>query len=266
MKLKKFISLLFAVTALSSLSACGNTEKSEKNEKDSKKIITETITADDENVETTETEEVTEIENDFYSNKVYNVGEDIPEDSYAINCTATEYGMDVVVFSSEEDYINFQNAEKFTNGEYRTAVETYAWADFYLENNETVYIKLNKGDLILLDDGKCEFNKYNTTDSNMLYSGIYVVGEDIASGHVDIKCLSEYLQVTLFENKEKYSEYHKSSRFTVGENSDAIDKFSESSDFIYSDNITSVHLQEGMILMIEDGFCEYSVDNGPDIN
>ncbi|MBQ8435431.1 MAG: hypothetical protein IJX24_05425 [Oscillospiraceae bacterium] len=265
MKLKKFIAMIFALSILTSLSACDDKKQATT---DSKDIASETVVAGDDKNETTEKEVETEISNkdDFYSNKVYNVGDDIPEDTYAINCTSTEYGMEVIVFSSKEDYTNFQNAEKITNGEYQAAIENHAWADFYLENNETAYIKLNKGNLILLDDGKCEFNKHDTSDSNTLYSGIYMVGEDINNGHVDIKCVSEYLQVTIFENKEKYLEYHKSSRFTVGEESEAIDKYSESSEFIYSDNMTSVHLQDGMVLMIDDGIGEYSTDDGPIVN
>lgn len=41
---------------------------------------------------------------------------------------------------------------------------------------------------ILLDDGMCEFNKHDTANSNALYSGIYVGGDDIAAGNMYVFC------------------------------------------------------------------------------
>lgn len=209
---------------------------------------------------------IDESEDEIYSNKVYYVGDDIPAGNYAINCTKSEYGMDVVIFASKKDYESFKNAEQFTVGEYRRAVETYAWASFYVKENEFAYIGLKSGNVILLDDGMCEFNKHDTRSSATVYSGIYVVGEDIVAETLNIKCTTNYLQVTVFENSNKYTAYHKADRFTVGEESDAIEKYSSSSDNIYKDDITSVNLKDGMILMIDDGIGEYSVDEGPVIN
>lgn len=122
------------------------------------------------------------------------------------------------------------------------------------------------GYIILLDNGKCEFSKYDITSSQTLYSGIYVVGEDIGGEKINIKCTSENLQVALFGNKDKYLEYHKSNRFTVGEESDAIEKYSDSTAFVYTDDSTFANLEPGMIMIIEDGVGEYSIDEGPVIN
>ncbi|MCC8046570.1 MAG: hypothetical protein LIP12_13925 [Clostridiales bacterium] len=212
-----------------------------------------------------ETENTTNSD-EMYSNTVYCVGEDIPADSYVITCTNTDYSMEVVVFSDETEYDDFLKAEKNTVGKYRNALEAYAWTNYYLYEDEQIYVNLKKGNILLLDDGMCEFSRYTTETSSILYSGLYIAGEDIVCEKMNIKCTSDYLTVTVFDNTEDYLAYHKTDRFTVGEESDAIAEYSASNDFIYNDYSTYVNLQEGMILMVEDGTGEYSVDAGPVIN
>ena len=251
--MKKLFVLLLATIIVLSLAACDSNSE--------KPIINNEVNST-ENVQkpnNTETEEI-------YSNKVYYVGDDIPAGNYAINCTKSEYGMDILVFESEQKFKDFQGAEQFTVGEYQTAVETHAWANFYVEENEFAYIGLKKGYVILLDDGMCEFNKYDANLSTTIYSGVYVVGEDIAAGNLNIKCTSDRMQVTVFETKDNYVSYHQTSRFTVGEESDAIEKYALSSDYIGKDKATSVNLKDGMILVVDNGIGEYSVDAGPVIN
>lgn len=251
--MKKLFVLLLATIIVLSLAACGSNSE--------KPIINNEVNST-ENVQkpnNTETEEI-------YSNKVYYVGDDIPAGNYAINCTNSEYGMDILVFESEQKFKDFQGAEQFTVGEYQTAVETHAWANFYVEENEFAYIGLKKGYVILLDDGMCKFNKYDANSSTTIYSGVYVVGEDIAAGNLNIKCTSDRMQVTVFETKDNYVSYHQTSRFTVGEESDAIEKYALSSDYIGKDKATSVNLKDGMILVVDNGIGEYSVDAGPVIN
>ena len=201
-----------------------------------------------------------------YDDKVYIVGEDIPEGTYTVNCTKSDYGMDVVVFESKSAYKSFLNAERFTVGEYRTAIEQNAWLSLYIKENETAYIGLESGNIILLDSGMCEFSSYDVFTSNLLYSGIYVVGEDIPADNLDIKGTTDYLKIVVFDSIEKYSSYYKSERFTIGEESDAIEANASSSDYIYGDDSTSVRLEDGMVLMIDDGIGEYSKDEGPIIN
>ena len=214
---------------------------------------------------TTEDSEDT-VEEKIYSNKIYYVGKDIPAGTYVISCTKSNYGMDAIVFKSKTEYNAFQDANKSTLGNYQAAIEQHAWANFYIEENENAYISLESENIILLDGGMCEFNKHNALSSNVLHTGIYVVGKDINEGSLDIKCTTNYLEVVVFENTKKYTEYHKASRFTNGEESEAIEAYSASIDFIYKDGNTSVNLKDGMILMIDDGTGEYSVDDDPVIN
>lgn len=254
--MKKLLTLILVLVMALSLVACGG-----KKDNDEPVVNDEVQTEQDTTVDSENTDE-----EEIYSNKIYYVGDDIPAGTYVISCTKSEYGMDAVIFKSETEYKAFQDAEQFTVGEYRAAIEQHAWANFYIEEGETAYIGLESGNIILLDEGMCEFSKHDALSSNVLYSGIYVVGKDINAGSLDIKCTTDYLQVVVFENAEKYTEYHKASRFTVGEESDAIETHSASSDYIYKDGNTSVNLKDGMILMIDDGTGEYSVDDGPVIN
>ena len=201
-----------------------------------------------------------------YSNKVYYVGEDIPAGGYVINCTNTNYTMSVLIFASAQDFKGFQDSKKFTLGEFSDAVELYAWANFYLGQDDKAYIGLREGYIILLDGGKCEFNTYNPSEEQTLYSGLYVVGEDVNAEKINILCTTDYLKMTLFSGKDDYLNYHKSSRFTIGEETEAIQEFAESSDFIYTDDSTYANLRDGMIMMIEEGVGKSQVDEGPVIN
>lgn len=270
MKAKKILAFLFASAVMMSFAGCGGKEKiTENSVSDTNTAVTNTTesTTSTTQVNTEQSENNTSqpIE-DVYSNKVYHVGEDLPPDTYVINCTISEYGMDVIVFESEKEYTDFQNANKTTNGKYRAAIEMYAWTDFYLNEDSNAFVNLKEGNIILLDNGKCEFTKHDTSSSNILHSGIYVAGEDINSAKIDIKCTSDWLQITIFENKYKYLSYHKTDRFTGGKEADAIEKNALSTDYIYTDNIASIDLEDGMILMIEDGTGEYSIDEGPIID
>lgn len=204
--------------------------------------------------------------NENYSSVVYYVGDDIPVGGYVVNCTGTDYGLEVTVFSSEENYEDFQNEDKFTVDDYNSAVEQYAWADFYLYEGEDAYVGLQEGYIVLLEEGRCEFTKYDPAASQTIYPGIYVVGEDLNTEKINIKCCSEYMQVTQFGSRDNYSKYHKTDRFTNGEESDAIEQYAESTDFISMDESIYADLQDGMVVMVDEGIGEYSAAEGPVIN
>lgn len=258
MKTKPLLILLIAALVFS-LAACGNSSSD-------KPVINEPETSDPPEQEESTAAGETGEESKNFSNVVYYVGDDIPVGSYVVNCTSTDSALEVMVFASEESYDGFQQADKFTNGDYRNAVEQYAWADFKLKQDEAAYVGLREGYILLLDDGQCDFTKYDPTVSQTVYPGIYVVGEDLNVEKINIKCTSENMQVTQFENKDRYLEYHKTSRYTRGEESDAIEKSAKSTDFISTGESTYVNFQDGMVIMIEDGIGEYSVAEGPIIH
>lgn len=257
----KLILALLAAAAMPVLAACGNAP-SDRPVINETKALTERANADQEETNAEETEE----ESGDYSNVVYRTGDDIPAGGYVVTCTGTSSVLDVTVFADEESYDSFQGADKFTVGDYRNAVEQYAWANFFLDEGEDAYVGLRDGYIILLDQGRCEFTKYDPTASQTIYPGIYVVGEDLNAEKVNIKCTSEYMQVTQFASKDDYLGYHGTDRFTVGEESDAIEKYALSSDFISTDESTYADLQDGMVVMVEEGAGECSVAEGPVIH
>lgn len=262
--MKKLICTLLIAALVLPLAGCGN-GFSDKPVINKTETLAETTDAP-EPEETTADEPESENESENYSNVIYYAGDDIPAGGYVINCTGTNSVLEVTVFADAENYNGFQSTDKLTNGDYRNAVEQYAWADSFLYQGEDVYVGLREGAIILLDDGKCEFTKYDPAAAQTIYPGIYVVGEDLNAEKINIKCTSEYMQVTQFASKDDYLGYHKMSRFTRGEESDAIEKYASSSDFIYTDESTYVNLQDGMVVMVEDGAGEYSVAEGPVIN
>ena len=262
MKTKLILALLAAALPLA-LAACGNGSSD-------KPVIHETEalaeTADTSGQDEPAAADEAEDESESYSNVVYSVGDDIPAGGYVVTCTGTDSVLEVTVFAGEESYDGFQGADKFTVGDYSSAVEQYAWANFFLDEGEAAYVGLREGYIILLDAGKCEFTKYDPAAAQTIYPGIYVVGEDLSPEKVNIKCTSEYMQVTQFASKDDYLGYHKTSRFTVGEESDAIEKYAASTDFIYADESTYANLQDGMVIMVEEGSGEYSAAEGPVIH
>lgn len=255
----KFMITLIAAAMMLNLTACDNSSSD-------KPIIDDDLETTNVSTDISETAESETSNDENYSNKVYYVGEDIPVGGYVVDCTSTDNSMAVIVFSSSEDYENFQNAKKQTVGEFNEAVELNAWANFYLEQGDKAYIGLREDYIILMDKGQCEFNNYSLADSKTIYSGVYVVGEDIDPEKINIQCTTECLQVTLFGEKDKYINYHKTNRFTVGEESDAIDKYSDSTDFIRTNDYAYANLKDGMVMLVEDGIGDYSMDKGPIVN
>lgn len=254
--------LLLLIASVLFLAACDGASS------DAPEINSESeFSAGKDSSETTENmAEETDNSGEIYSDKVYYVGEDIPAGGYVIDCTNTNYTMSVLIFANAEDFRCFQDSEKFTLGEFSDAVELYAWANFYLGLDDKAYIGLREGYIILLDGGKCEFNTYNPSSERTIYSGLYVVGKDIKAEKINILCTTAYLKMTLFSGKDDYLSYHKSSRFTIGEEAEAIQEFAESSDFIYTDDSTYANLRDGMIMMVEEGVGKSQVDEGPVIN
>lgn len=259
MKVKKIITIFCTTALLLSFTACDSNKNNES-------VPVNEVTVNNyeeikENVESEETEKEL-----FYSDTIYTVGTDIPAGSYLVTCTGENGGMEIVVFSSETEFNNYDNTHKITGGEFRNAVEINAWSDFYLYSEESAFIRLDDGNVIMLDNGMCEFNKCNTMDMTALYPGVYEVGKDIKSGKINILFVSDYPRVTLFENSTRYLDYHKTDRLTGGEEDKAIETNSISSDYIHSDDMCSVTLEDGMILFIQDGVVECMADKGPIIN
>jgi len=91
-------------------------------------------------------------------------------------------------------------------------------------------------------------------DSSIMLQGIYCAGKDIAEGNYIFTCKSEYVDVLVFEDMEAYYNYHKSPRFTVGEETDAREQNAKSIAFIWKDENTALNIKEGNVVMISSGY------------
>ncbi|MBM6676128.1 hypothetical protein H6A07_05165 [Olsenella uli] len=95
-----------------------------------------------------------------------------------------------------------------------------------------------------------------TEDGAAMCPGVYVVGVDIASGNYIFSCPDEddaRANVTVFETKDSYSAYHQMSRFTVGEENEAIAAHSSLDEYLSAGESAALNLKEGNVLMVEDG-------------
>ncbi|MDO4617893.1 MAG: hypothetical protein Q4B31_00050 [Clostridia bacterium] len=191
-----------------------------------------------------------------FSEGAYDIGKDIKAGKYLVNCSDTDYGMDIIVFADKQAYDAFQNADKTTNGEFRRAVEMNSWANFYIKKDEAVYMSLEEGDVLFLDNGECKLEKFNPDESSQLNRGIYVIGKDLDSEGIEVKSVSYRIKTLLFENAEKYLAYNKTDRATVGDEGDAIKKYAVDEEYVYEKDTVSFDLKEGMILIVNEGIGE----------
>ncbi len=65
--------------------------------------------------------------------------------------------------------------------------------------------------------------------------------------------------IFLFESADTYTTYHATSRFTIGEEQDAIDANSKASAWIQQDKSFSTYLSTGNIFLIDGGNVKISV-------
>ena len=191
----------------------------------------------------------------------YFVGNDIEASHYLLACTETEYSMQVIVFENMEAYKKYHQTCRFTNGEELAAIEQNALYDCYLNADETVYLNLADGYILLIDDGKGELNELNMDNSTAWYSdeniglcsGVYFVENDLDTAQYSLTCTDSYMQVIVFENIDAYKTYHQSSRFTGGEESEAIKKNAAFNEYVYEGDSIAINLQAGNVLLISDG-------------
>ncbi len=261
----KLITFFLAASILFVLAGCGSSTSSEgESSVQSSAATTSEASAQSESEAVPELSAVTEesssveaeeAESSYktYATELYTVGDDLAAGSYLITCTETNYSMEVNVFADESDYETFQDTRGLSVGDYRSAIEACAWADTYLKQDEQFYVLLNEGNIVMLDDGTGSIQAVDISSAETLCSGLYVVGKDISAGEYDATCTSDSLQITRFASKENYLAYHSTSRFTIGEESDALEQYAISSDYASTDGIIHFSLSDGMILMVENG-------------
>ena len=189
---------------------------------------------------------------------IYFVDSDIKADQYVLTCEEADYSMQVMIFESIDTYKNYHQTSRFTIGEENDAIEQNVLYDVYISPEEQCYLDLKDGYVVLTDSGKGTLNKLDA-QTNKVYSGMYLVGDNLEAAKYSLKCIDSHMQITLFESIDKYKAYHQTSRFTIGEESYAIEQNAISSDYIYGDRTLDINLQEGNILLIDGGVGELTM-------
>lgn len=191
----------------------------------------------------------------------YFVGNDIKASRYQLACTEAEYSMQVLVFENMETYKKYHQTSRFTNGEERAAIEQNALYDCYLNPEEMGYLNLAVGYILFIDGGKGELSELNIDSGTTWYSdkniglcrGVYFTGNDLEAAQYSLTCTDSYMRAIVFENIDAYKAYHQSSRFTGGEESEAIEKNAIINEYVYEDNSVAINLHEGNVLLINAG-------------
>lgn len=192
---------------------------------------------------------------------VYFVGKDIEASRYLLACTETDYSMRVVVFESRETYQNYHRTSRFTTGEELAAIEQNAWYDYDLDEEETGYLNLADGYVLLIYEGKGALSEIHADSDTAWYSdentglckGVYFVGNDLDAAQYSLTCTDRYMQAAVFENTDTYRVYHQSDRFTTGEENEAIEKNAILYEEVYEGEPIAIHLQEGNVLLVSEG-------------
>lgn len=203
------------------------------------------------------------VDAELYSG-AYFVGNDLKAAQYLLACNEADYSMQVIVFENIDAYKSYHQTSRFTNGEELAAIEQNALYDYYLKSEEQGYLGLENGYVLLINDGIGKLNEINMQDTDNstawyrsnnigLCRGVYFVGNDLKAAQYSLTCIDSYMEVVVFENIDAYKAYHQSSRFTGGEESDAIEQNAISYEYMYADKTLAINLQEGNVLMISNG-------------
>lgn len=195
---------------------------------------------------------------------IYFIDDDFDAAQYLFTCADTDYSMQAIVFESMDQYKSYHQTSRFSNGEESAAIEQNALYDYYLETDEMGYLGLRAGYVLYIKDGMGKLSKIPTqesdgntawySDSNIgLPSGVYFADDDLEAAQYSLTCVTSYMQVIVFESIDTYKAYHQMSRFTNGEESDAIEQNAITSEYMYEGDNLAVRLQNGNVLMIKDG-------------
>lgn len=104
---------------------------------------------------------LTEYSGDVCYPGVYFIGDDLEAGQYEIQCTNTDFAMNLIVFADRQAYNSYYESNRFTNGEEDAAIEQNAETNMLLSKDDTQSIYLNEGSVLLLKYGTGTMKKLN---------------------------------------------------------------------------------------------------------
>jgi predicted small lipoprotein YifL len=256
--MKKIFCLLLVLVLMFGIVGCGATSSVET--EDTKKA-----SAVDSKTENTSVKNEDETKRLFSG--IYYVGTDIEPGQYILKSLESDYSMDILLFETGEKYDGYLAAPKTTLGEESQAINGFCLHSSYIEHDEEYYLNLKDGNVLSLDDGSGELRKIvkgGWAEDDIRPRGVYYCPDDIDAGSHDITCAyGDYsLDIKVFKSLSVYDEYLVSPRSTLGEESEAVDKYADFVDYLDSGESCHINVQEGGILVIDDnGFYLDSPDS-----
>jgi len=183
------------------------------------------------------------------------IGDWINEGQYTV--TGGDDFMEVIVFTSEEYFNDFDNAPRLTMGDHSRAVEQFALFSTWLNESETAFISLKNGYVLKIIGGNGVLNEVSLylADTSDILPGVFFIGDDIREGQYSFTVTSADwgINLVIFESKDHYISYFRSRRFTMGEERDATEANAREIRFLGENDSYMVFLREGNILMLSGG-------------
>ncbi len=248
---KKVMLFAICMIILVVFSSCGTTDSTDKLSEQSNTVADSSLQTD------AQTDDV--VLKSSYPKGIYQVGVDIPAGTYVVSkgegavFTDKEHGENIlnILNSGNED-----EANKMLN---KTAVQR-----FIAYSDHKVFVSLKEGNTVVItNEEACEFNAYDVNVFNILYSGVYTVGDDIDSGKIDVYCTTEFFEAAIFESYDKYIDFIKENANAelVADSIRILNEYALSVNSIdYEENV-SLELKEGMVMSVNCyGSSEYVVD------
>ncbi len=105
-------------------------------------------------------------------------------------------------------------------------------------------------------------------DDSSITTGVYFVGKDMRADSYVLTCKeADYsLSAYVFDSVDSYCNYHKSSRFTVGEENDALQANAMLMEYLYVDESCWLNLQDGYVLVLGNGRGTMIPESGAETN
>lgn len=248
---KKVILFIICMVILVIFSSCGTMDSTDKLSEQSNTV------ADSSSQTDAKTDDV--VLKSSYPKGIYQVGVDIPAGTYVVSKG------EGAVFTDKEQAENILNilnsgnedeANEMTN---KTAVQR-----FITNSDYKVFVSLKEGNTVVVTSEEvCEFNAYDVNAFNILYSGVYTVGDDINSGKIDVYCTTEFFEVAIFESYDKYIDFikEKANAELVADSIRILNEYALSVTSIDYEESASLELKEGMVMFVNCySSSEYVVD------
>ena len=195
---------------------------------------------------------------------VFKVGSDIEAGQYDFY-PPMDSAINVVVFNSEADYLNYHKTDRLGRGDESDAISRYAKDTYYISQfNRT--IPFVSGNVVMINGAKTtvDYNDSKLSDAdartgkNMtIYRGAYNVSDiDIPQGQYVFTCNESdnySMKVLIFNSLGDYIVYYSTSRLLNGEERNAIEQTAFADFELTVSEKAIINLHPGMIVIATGG-------------